>query len=172
MILKGKSGPSPLLAELVGDHMQYAVVEKPSEMVSSDADEVETWLEGKLGYAIAVPRFERPHMHLIGGRLLDVRGIKIAYLFYQEGGHALSLYVAKVSSGEFCAKDKFQLQDCRLCLVRFQNCELCMSKYKNFNILAWEEGGVAYAMVSDLQSDQMLDVTCPQNSLGLTNTPG
>jgi anti-sigma factor (TIGR02949 family) len=164
MILKGKSGASPLLAELVGDHMHYAVVEKPSEMVSSNADEVETWLEDKLGYAIVVPRFEGPHVHLVGGRLLDVKGVKVAYLFYQEGRHALSLYVAKVSSGEFCAKDKFQLQDCRLCLVRFQNCELCISRHKNYNILSWEEGGIAYAMISDLDSERMLDVTCPRGT--------
>ena len=153
-----------MLAELVGDHMHYAVVEKPSEMVSSDADDVETWLESKLGYAIVVPRFEGPQVRLIGGRILDVKGVKVAYLFYQEGRHALSLYVAKVSNAELCAKNKFQLQDCRLCLVKFHNCELCISKYNNYNVLSWEEEGVTYAMISDLDSEHMLDVTCPQGT--------
>ncbi|UCE17717.1 MAG: anti-sigma factor [Gemmatimonadota bacterium] len=160
--LRGKGGPPPLLAELVGDHMQYAEAEKPSEMVSSDADEIEIWLEGKLGYAIVVPRFEGPHMHLIGGRILDVKGMKVAYLFYQGDGRALSLYVTKVSTAELCAKDKLQLQDCRLCLVKFHNCELCISKFRDYNILSWEEEGVTYAMVSDLDSEHMLDVTCPR----------
>ena len=162
VILRGNGGVSPLIAELVGDHIQYALAEKPSEMVSSNADEVERWLESGLGYAIVVPRFEGPGMHLLGGRLLDVRGKKTAYLFYQEGQHILSLYVTKVSNNELCAKDKLQLKDCRLCLVQFQNCELCISKYKNYNILSWEEEGVTYAMVSDLESEHMLDVTCPQ----------
>lgn len=166
MFLRGGGEASPLIAELVGDHIRYAVAEKPSEMVCSDAEEIETWLESRLGYEIVVPRFEGPRVRLIGGRLLDLGGRKVAYLFYQRGQHVLSLYVIKVSDGELCAADRLQLEDCRLCLVKIQNCELRLCRHRNCNILSWQEEGIVYAMVSDLNREQLLEVTCPKNIPG------
>lgn len=153
---------SPLVAELVGDHIQYTAVKKPSEIVSSNADEIEVWLENSLGYNIAVPRLVGHQIHLVGGRLLNLNGRKVAYIFYREGQHILSLYVAKVSETELCTDDRLQLQDCRLCLAKVQNCEFCLCRHRNHNVLSWQEEGVTYAMVSDLDSKYMLDVTCPQ----------
>ena len=171
IFLSGGRDTSLLVAELVRDHIQYATADNPSEMVSSDADEIESWLENKLGYSIDVPRFEGPEIHLIGSRLLKLRGKKVAYLIYLKGKHVLSLYVAKVPeadlcSTDLCADDRFKLQDCRMCLAKIQNCELCMCRHRNHNVLSWQEEGVTYAMVSDLDSDHMLDVTCPPNIPG------
>lgn len=157
---------TPLVAELVGDHIQYASAERPSELISSNAEEVETWLEGKLGYAIDVPHFEGPELHLVGGRLLKLRGRKIAYLIYRDGTHVLSLYVTRISYTDLCADNRLQLQDCRLCLANIQNCEICLTKHSNHNVLSWHEDDVTYAMVSDLDSDHMLGVTCPQHIPG------
>jgi len=166
MGLRGKGDASPLIAELVGDHIKYAVVEKPSEMVSSNAEEIENWLESGLGYGIAVPRFEGPRIHLVGGRLLHLRGERVAYLIYVDGEHVLSLYVAKVADADLCTHDRLQPRDCRLCLANIQNCEFCLCRHRDYNVLSWQEEGVTYAMVSDLDSEHMLDVTCPQNRPG------
>ena len=166
IFLSGNGAPSPLLAELVGDHIQYATADKPSEMVSSNADEIENWLESKLGYGIDIPRFNEPEIHLVGGRLIKLRGKRIAYIIYLKGKHFLSLYVAKVPEADLCSDNRLQLQDCRLCLARIQNCEFCLCRHKNHNVLSWQEEGVTYAMISDMDSEHMLDVTCPQSTPG------
>jgi len=157
---------SPLLADLVGDHIAYAASEKSSEIISSDNDDVEEWLEGKLGYAIHVPDFSGPVVKLLGGRIIDIEGRKVAYLFLQENQHTLSLYIARLPEGELCADCRMQLQDCRMCLPRVHNCEFCLSRLRNFNVLSWQEEGLTYAMVSDLDGRQMLNVTCPQSASG------
>lgn len=155
---------SVLLADLVGDHIAYAASGKSSEIISSDNDDVEMWLEGKLGYAINVPDFPAPAVKLLGGRIIDIEGRKVAYLFLQENQHALSLYIARLPEGDLCAEGRMQLQDCRMCLPRVHDCEFCLSRLRNFNVLSWQEEGLTYAMVSDLDGRQMLNVTCPQSS--------
>jgi anti-sigma factor (TIGR02949 family) len=166
LFLRIGGGSSPLIAELVGDHIRYVVSEKPSEIVSSNTEEIETWLEGKLGYAIDIPHFEGPEVHLAGGRIVDIGGRKTAYLFYEEGPHAVSLYITMVPQARLCEDNTLQLKDCRMCLARIQNCEFCLSRHRNFNVLSWQEEGVTYAMVSDLDSQDMLKVTCPQSPSG------
>jgi mycothiol system anti-sigma-R factor len=166
VVLTGGPTATPLVAELVGDHILYASAEKPSEMISSNAEEIEIWLEAKLGYSINVPQFEGPELHLLGGRLINLQGKKIAYLIYGNGTHILSLYVTKVSNAELCADNRLQLQDCRLCLANIQNCEFCLTKHNEYTVLSWHENDVTYAMISDLDSEYMLDVTCPPGVSG------
>jgi len=87
-----------VVTELVGDHRGTTVTgEEPFDVVSSDANVLERWFEGKLDYRLRIPR--PPATRLLGARLCDVGGRQFPLAAYDREGRRLSLFALGTAAG-------------------------------------------------------------------------
>ena len=87
-----------VIAELVGDHLGTTVKgEEPFDVVSSDANVVEHWFDGKLAYRFRIPR--PAAARLLGGRMCDVGGRQFPLAAYDREGRRMSLIALGTAAG-------------------------------------------------------------------------
>ncbi|WP_437724071.1 zf-HC2 domain-containing protein [Sorangium sp. So ce861] len=77
--------------ELVSHHVRGFARERPCDFESSDPGAVAGWLEGKLGYAVAVPAVSGAR--LLGARLCQIGETRTAALMYESGDKPLTVFV-------------------------------------------------------------------------------
>jgi len=87
-----------VIPELVGDHLGTTVKgEEPFDVVSSDANVVEHWFDGKLDYKFRIPRLAAAR--LLGGRMCDVGGRQFPLAAYDREGRRMSLIALGTAAG-------------------------------------------------------------------------
>ncbi|WP_437937373.1 zf-HC2 domain-containing protein [Sorangium sp. So ce341] len=77
--------------ELVSHHVRGFARERPCDFESADPGAVAGWLEGKLGYAVAVPAVSGAR--LLGARLCQIGETRTAALMYESGDKPLTVFV-------------------------------------------------------------------------------
>jgi anti-sigma factor (TIGR02949 family) len=140
------SGFSPLLREAVERHTS----EPPVEVKSSDADEVESWFQRKVDFRVALPRFVRTDLDLVGARLSHLAARQAALVRYQHGRQSFSLFVlADPGPGEDIGSKRCQ---------RLHKREVCLSELQGYTVVAWRTHGLLYSLVGDAPPAHMLQV--------------
>ncbi len=119
---------SDLLAQLVGDHVLITLNEaKPLEVRDSDAGAIERWFGGKLDFALRLPRLDGASV--VGGRVCNFAGRRVALTFYDLQGRRMSLFVTD-------RDDELRAG--------------CSEGVRGFTICREPAHGLAYALVTDL----------------------
>ncbi len=117
-----------LLAQLVGDHVLITLNEaKPLEVRDHDAGAIERWFGGKLDFALRLPRLDGASV--VGGRVCNFAGRRVALTFYDLQGRRMSLFVTDRED---------------------QVGEGCSEGVRGFTICREPAHGLAYALVTDL----------------------
>ncbi len=117
-----------LLAQLVGDHVLITLNEaKPLEVRDRDAGAIERWFGGKLDFALRLPRFDGASV--VGGRVCNFAGRRVALTFYDLQGRRMSLFVTD--------------RDDRLAAG-------CSEGVRCYTVCREPAHGLAYALVTDL----------------------
>lgn len=137
---------SPLVMELVREHMEVTLRENPAELSSKDTHQVAFWVQGRIGHAVQVPDYSATGIHLLGGRVTRLGGHQAAYIVYEKGRNIVSLF-AFPQYGTSLAGLKETRQQCMV----FRTAE-----YRGHQILLWESDEMTYAMVANIGWDELL----------------
>ncbi|HUL61047.1 MAG TPA: zf-HC2 domain-containing protein [Anaeromyxobacteraceae bacterium] len=124
-------------------HDAIVTGQAPLDVTTSDPAGLVTWFAGRLPFSIHLPRLDSPELHLVGARLIEVAGDLAALVVYRKGGAMVTLAVAPAASGAPPRGSEAET---------FRSLRFHLSRTRGHNVIAWTDGGLAYALVSDLPS--------------------
>jgi anti-sigma factor RsiW len=142
------SGAEPLAAlttEAVNDHLRVLQSEHPVEVLSGGTHEVKPWFEGKLDFAPAVPAPVPPDMRLEGGSVGYFLDRKAAVVVYGLRRHVVTMLVFSADGLRWPSGGAASL-DGRTAY---------RSSSRGFHLILWRSGGLAYALVSDIDPAEL-----------------
>jgi anti-sigma factor RsiW len=127
-----------LTQDIASSHVRSLMADHLSDVASTDKHTVKPWFIGKLDYAPPVNDFATHGFALQGGRIdyLDQRAV--AALVYQRKAHVINAYVWPDTQTDTSPKSYAR---------------------KGFNMLRWRSAGMAYWLVSDISTDELLELS-------------
>ena len=134
VVLDRAPAPSPVMGEVVADHLRAVMAPQPFDVASSDQHTVKPWFTGRLPFAPQVFDLAQAGFPLVGGRVDVLAGQPAASLVFRHGKHLVSL----TSQPANAASSGRRGQGDRGFLVR-----------------EWEAGGMHYWAVSDIAPDEL-----------------
>jgi len=144
------AGESPelMLVDAVDKHARALPIEvRPT---SDSPDDVESWFRGKVDFRVRAPTFHSPQAaRLVGARLANVRDRQAAYLVYG-GEDPERRTTLLVFPGEI------DLPDGRR--TRVGNRDVVMANERGYNVALWQQRGIVYSLVSDLDERDVLQL--------------
>ncbi len=135
-----------LTSRLIEDHIKN--IPGDVQILSSNPAMVEEWFRGKVDFVVNVPKLH--DTKFIGGRLCQIEGKRLALLFYEKDGKPVSVFVMDGSLIDLNWKDKSAIKN-----------DITISKITNekgCNIVFWRQKGVVFALVSDIQKQDLLRI--------------
>jgi len=129
-------------AELVASHVRATLGNRLIDVASADQHTVKPWLSARLPYSPPVADLSSEGYPLQGARLDYVGGKRVAVLVYQRHQHVIDVYVWP--DGE--ARERAFARD-------------------GFNVERFARGGMRYALVSDLNRNELRDFAKLLNSV-------
>ncbi|MCZ6681264.1 MAG: hypothetical protein O7E52_28940 [Candidatus Poribacteria bacterium] len=133
--------------EMVDDHIRYLPSNERKQIVSSSRAEVEAWFTAQLDFAVRIPEF--PTLQLLGGRRCYLFGQRVALLFYEGANRNVSLFILEDRDLNLDAMSWMDYKDQKIGLAA------C----KGYHLVFCRQSGLAYALVSDLPPEMLLDLT-------------
>ena len=106
------------------------------DVLSSDAQTVEPWFEGKIPFSFNLPDLTGTEWELTGGRLVQFEGIPAVQLVLKIHGHRVSVFVLRDPRG----------------LVRIATDIGDRSRSRGFRLLSWTEYGLTCLAVSGTEA--------------------
>jgi len=131
--------PEEVMAErVIAGHARSVVTGHLADVASSDQHSVKPWLSSRLDYSPPVTDLTGAGFPLVGGRLdyLDQRPVSV--LVYRHREHMINLFVWPLQEG-----------------ARAQAVHSLAKR--GYNVLHWNDGGMAFWAVSDLNTAEMRD---------------
>jgi anti-sigma factor RsiW len=129
-------------AELVASHVRATLGNRLIDVASSDQHTVKPWLSARLPYSPPVADLSSEGYPLQGARLDYVGGKRVAVLVYQRRQHTIDVFVwpGEETTGRAFARD-------------------------GFNVEHFARGGMRYALVSDINRNELRDFAKLLNSV-------
>jgi anti-sigma factor RsiW len=149
--IRGNGGEDPLAAlarEAVSDHLRVLVREHPFDVESGAAHQVKPWFEGRLDFAPDVPLGEGTGLVLRGGSVGYFLDRKAAVVAYQLRRHGVTLLVFPADGLEGLGPAE----------AGGAPAAPRASSHRGFQAFFWRSGGLAYALVSDLNPAELAQV--------------
>jgi anti-sigma factor RsiW len=137
-----------LASEAVNDHLRVLASQRPVEIESGGTHQVKPWFEGKLDFAPVVPAPEGTDLRLRGGSVGYVFDRKAAVLVYGLRLHAVTLLVFRPEGLAWPDAGARQIGP-----VRGRE-----TSTRGFNVVLWRTGGLGYALVSDVNAEELSDI--------------
>jgi len=134
-------GPSVVALEAVNDHLRIVEPGRRLEVQSGDVHQVRPWFTGRLDFAPRVPFGGDDEFPLKGGAIERFLDRRAAVFVYGRRLHAISLLVFRADGLPWPADG--DAPDRAGVTVR------------GFNVLLWRDRDLGYAMVSDLNVDEL-----------------
>lgn len=138
--------PSDFVLLAVETHVQRQRGQLSLEFVSDSPEKVSAWFEGKVPFRLHLPNYtedpgrERLY-HLEGARLVAFKNTVAAHIAYRLQNHPVTLLATSASGTDFVAGEAFVSKG-----RTFHH-----NSIKGLNVLTWQDHGLAYVLVSDLE---------------------
>ena len=117
------------------------------DRASSDRAEVEAWFRQRAGLRVTVPDYSPAGIRLIGGRLADAHERQAAYLLYEKGRNLISLFAFPGQGLALTSGGWARVGDGRFYVAKVNGAE----------VVVWTQGPLAYALVSSLDREALLE---------------
>jgi anti-sigma factor RsiW len=136
----GPSGgaPSELVAEAVNDHLRVISSTRPVEIESGGIHQVKPWFTGRLEFAPRVAFSGDDDFPLVGGSVGYFRDRKAAVFVFKRRLHTISLLVFPPDGLSWPTG------------TRVGRLALFETSARGFSVVMWRDGGLGYALVSDV----------------------
>lgn len=132
------------LGEAVSDHLRALASERGPELASGANHEVKPWFEGRVEFAPVVPVPDVPELRLRGGSVGYFLDRKAAVVSYTLRRHAVTLLA-------------FRPEGLDLPEIPGGGGKVALRSdgVRGFRVVAWQAGGVGYALVSDVPPKEL-----------------
>lgn len=135
-----RGGSADLVAEAVNDHLRVVSSSHPVEIESGGIHQVKPWFTGRLDFAPRVAFSGDGDFPLVGGSLGYFHDRKAAVFVFKRRLHTITLLVLPPEGLDWPAER----------LTRLGNLSIAEESSRGFSVLLWRDGGLGYALVSDV----------------------
>lgn len=140
---------------LAQDHIANELREHPLDLQTADSAELERWFGTRVDFSVHIPPLR--NADLLGGRLCVVNGERVAYLAFrstdpEQSGKAsvpISMYIAE--------RNVIDLSRMRV-IASSGSKRILHGDAKGCNVIMWEERGLIFSMVSDMNEDKLVEL--------------
>lgn len=141
-ILKMHSDTKSLASKIIDDHINFLSY-SGVQIQSSNPDEIEAWFGGRVDFGVNISELSAK---LKGGRLCLLDEKRLALIFYEHEGSQISLFMTGELNPERLLSGKE---------VEVRGKKMRIVEQKGYNLLLWQDRGLTYALVSDLNFDEL-----------------
>lgn len=127
--------PDRTVEQALSSHIRALLGNRLVDVPSSDRHTVKPWFNGRTDFSPAVKDLSSQGFPLLGGRLDYVSNRTVATLVYQRRKHVIDMFIWPVDS-----------RDTKYVPEQTVN---------GYNIVRWTKAGMAYCVVSDLNTDEL-----------------
>ena len=126
-----------IVQEVLSAHLRSLLPGHLMDIPSSDQHTVKPWFNGKLDFSPPVGNFAGQGFALTGGRLDYIGNRQVAALVYQRRKHLINLFIRpSPRPGKSAEKS---------------------STEQGYNLIVWNQSGMAYTAISDLNMNELRD---------------
>ena len=126
-----------LIQELIDSHVRSLMPDHLADVSSTDQHTVKPWFNGKVDYSPEVVDLAAQGYPLVGGRLDFLDNRPVAALVYKRQQHVINLFVWPTTSAS--------------------NLNTTTETRQGFHVVHWDQGGMTYWAVSDLNQVELQD---------------
>jgi len=130
-------GDERIAQEALASHLRATLVNRLAEVASSDQHTVKPWLSARLTFSPPVMDLSAHGFELVGGRLDYIAGRPVAALVYKRRQHMIDVFVWP---GQAAAGERTFARD-------------------GFNVTGFARDGMLFWMVSDLNQNELHDLS-------------
>jgi anti-sigma factor RsiW len=134
---KSNQHQQSIAAELIDDHIRYRLSAQAVEEAAADPTALSQWFNSKLDFVAQIPPLAG--FELAGGRLCYLFDRRVALAFYQKPDQWVSLFISRGEGIDLSAMEK----------IGVSGRVLCRGDGKGYQVVAWKEKDLFYALVSD-----------------------
>jgi anti-sigma factor RsiW len=138
-------GPSDLVTEAVNDHLRVISSSRPVEIESGGIHQVKPWFTGRLDFAPRVAFSGDGDFPLVGGSVGYFHDRKAAVFVFKRRLHTITLLVLPPDGLDWPAER----------LTRLRHLSIAEETSRGFSVLLWRDGGLGYALISDVDSHDL-----------------
>ncbi|MGE0268932.1 MAG: zf-HC2 domain-containing protein [Candidatus Omnitrophota bacterium] len=84
--------PFPVFAEVTSKHLEYLRGVYPLEFKTGEWKEALDWFGGKTDFAVTAPHIALNKVNVIGGRMINLKDKKSAYILMEKDGYKISCF--------------------------------------------------------------------------------
>jgi anti-sigma factor RsiW len=137
-----------MVAEAVNDHLRVLYSEHPVEIESGGIHQVKPWFAGRLDFAPQVAFAGDADFPLKGGSVAYFMDRKAAAFVFGRRLHTITLFVFRAESLPWPVTGSEALGKARV----------YARTSRGFHTLLWQQGGLGYALVSDVNEPDLRDL--------------
>ncbi|HSB80682.1 MAG TPA: hypothetical protein VLM91_18020 [Candidatus Methylomirabilis sp.] len=141
-------GTGGMVREAVTDYLRLLSSQHPIEIESGGIHQVKPWFEGRLDFAPVVAFEGDTEFPLRGGAVGYFLDRKAAVFVYGRRLHTISLFVFRAEGLPWPARD----------LAPMGKAQAYVTAARGFNVILWKTGELGYALVSDLDAPELLQL--------------
>jgi len=137
-----------MVAEAVNDHLRMLDRPRPLDVESGGIHQVKPWFTGRLDFAPVVAFAGDEQFPLKGGSIGYFVDRRAAVFVYGRRLHSITLFVFRASGLPWPTHG----------LRPLGSIAVYATAARGFNVILWERGDLGYALVSDLDSTELLQL--------------
>lgn len=135
-----------LVGEAVNDHLRVLYAEHPVEIASGGIHQVKPWFTGRVDFAPPVTFSGDEEFPMDGGSIALFVDRKAATFMFHHKLHTITLFVFRSEGLGFPIRNNVSLGSLTGTATRL----------RGFNTLLWKDGDLGYALVSDVNADELV----------------